>query len=531
MDEMEKQEIFSTHLAGLLSTKDVYQKGLNRTQLWRYKKKALVSDVTHIWLRMKGYIRKNDQVFWSIHHARYLAGTSLKYLEEELGISAQQILNVFNSNSLPKKTAVQEANTARQTCQLKYGADHPLQTRGCLEKQRKTNQERYGVPNVSLVKSIMDRKNKVRSATILERKRLRLLPLLEKQGLVILENYAGLHVADSNKVFRYKLRHGVCQKEFESSLVQIPICPFCFPKEEYRSRQELNYASFVSVLGFDVTHPKRFLEMGHRSWAEIDVYVPSKKVGFEINGLFYHAIFEGRFDGRIIHRLYHSRKTAAALEKGIKLYHIWQHADQDIVKSMISNVLGKARFKMNARDLLIQEPTVDEEREVLSQSHLMGYTKSCYALSLKDKLSGKVYSMITFRKLEEGGLEIARFVTIKDTIVRGAFSRLFKHALEVIRIRFPDIIKIITYADRDWSPDHRDTVYFKQGFEYLGDSGPSMYYTNFNEVFQRHQFQKHKLQAAFPETFNSLLTEQDNLSLQGIYPFYTSGNHKFVYYL
>jgi len=85
-----------------------------------------------------------------------------------------------------------------------------------------------------------------------------------------------------------------------------------------------------------------------------------------------------------------------------------------------------------------------------------------------------------------------------------------------------------TYADKDWSPSHKNTVYFKFGFDFLGDTGPSLFYTDFKNIFSRQKFQKHKLKKIFPKTFDESLSAKDILANNKIYPVYTSGNWKYL---
>lgn len=91
---------------------------------------------------------------------------------------------------------------------------------------------------------------------------------------------------------------------------------------------------------------------------------------------------------------------------------------------------------------------------------------------------------------------------------------------------------LLTYADRDWSPDHLKTVYHKSGFTYLGDSGPILRYINLSKskhtIHSRQQFQKHKLKDMFPDIYDEKLTANQILSMKHIHPIYNSGNHKFV---
>ena len=107
---------------------------------------------------------------------------------------------------------------------------------------------------------------------------------------------------------------------------------------------------------------------------------------------------------------------------------------------------------------------------------------------------------------------------------------------------------IVTYADRDLTPFPEDSVYFRNGFRLIKDSGPTLsYYCQFSVnrdgekllktgVYKRNAFMKSKLKDMFENAdtfegkwhFDDSLTEQQNLFKLGLFPVYNSGCWKFV---
>jgi hypothetical protein len=139
----------------------------------------------------------------------------------------------------------------------------------------------------------------------------------------------------------------------------------------------------------------------------------------------------------------------------------------------------------------------------------------------------ELVSVITYREHKEG-LEIARFAAKNNVTIVGGFSKLLKNSLKSIRSL--GYKKIITYADRDLTPDYQDSVYFKNGFKFIKNTGNILFYTDCNQTFPRQIFQKHKLSSILSE-YDSKLNANENLIKNKIYPVWNSGNWKFEMYI
>ena len=141
---------------------------------------------------------------------------------------------------------------------------------------------------------------------------------------------------------------------------------------------------------------------------------------------------------------------------------------------------------------------------------------------------------------------LVRNCTAENMIIRGGFSKLLKHSIPVLKNK--GVISITTYADRDLTPDYKDSVYFKCGFDFVRDAGPILSYyvlrtIRKNEeiilkpgVYNRQNFMKSKLSRFNGARVNGVssvfqldesLTEQENLERLRIYPVYNSGCYVF----
>jgi hypothetical protein len=476
-------------------------------------------------------------------HAVYINGDlGLPDVAERYGIHASTLRRSFQRLGLSfKDGSISKKRKTRATCLRRYGVDSVLQ---CKEVRKKISQsrneaaisakrkrcvkERYGVGNISQVAEVKAKKiarsmehfgtEYVLQApavidasrrTRLERRLSVLLPLLDTLGYTLLDEYRGnivRHKGKYEKYIRYRMLHAKCGREFVDDVMETPRCPYC-----YGSRCEGDYLRFVEGLGFEVKARVRSIIKNPRTGKglELDIVIPSKKIAFEYNGVFWH--------GGIKH--YHQMKTRLCAEAGWSLYHIWEHQPQEMVQSRILNVLGM-QHSVGARTTVVEEIDTSEAAKFFLTNHLHGDAACSYAWGLRR--DGELLAALGMRKHPEGW-EVARFCSRRDLRVVGGFTRLLKAS----SIRCTGTL--ISFADRDWSPLAENTVYYRSGFTCDGDSGPMLSYYHLREqrCIARQSLQKHKLKELFPDVYDSRLTAQQILSKKGIVALWNSGNWKF----
>lgn len=322
----------------------------------------------------------------------------------------------------------------------------------------------------------------------------------------ILEEFQGY--TKNGKYLKYTFKHEKCGRTFQRTLHD-PLnirCTHCYPK----SRVE----SFISTLldGIDFTQGDRTLIAPQ----ELDFYIPSKGIAIEYNGRYWH-------NELVVPKKYHEEKTEKCLNKGVRLYHFWEGQDTEIIKSRINQILGKSK-RIYARKLLVKMVDLKERKEFFNRTHISGDVSCSFAVGLFD--GTQLVSCMSFRKHKEG-LEIARYSSELGTSVVGGFSKLLKFSTSYIKFQYQGVQKIITYCNRDWTSDYKDSVYYKNGFKFIKNTGLIMTYYNQNtgKTESREKYQKHKLIKLFPdyngEDTNSFLRSR------GILRMYNSGNWKF----
>lgn len=247
-------------------------------------------------------------------------------------------------------------------------------------------------------------------------------------------------------------------------------CYVCYPVT--KSNWELEVLEYVKKLYSDTVSGDRTILMPK----EIDVYVPSKKIGFECHGLYWHS--EGSPRG-ITDKNLTKDKIVLAYEKGVKLYQFFDDEWRDkrqICESIIDHRLGMTKNKIGARKLEVVILDTSEQRLFFDNSHIAGYTPSRVTFGLKDK-TGLILAALSLRiprqKKYLDSYEIARFSTAPNWSVSGGLDKLMKRAIEYCKLN--NIQSIMTYVDRRFGRGHGYKIC---GFKLVGETGVDYWYTD-----------------------------------------------------
>lgn len=264
---------------------------------------------------------------------------------------------------------------------------------------------------------------------------------------------------------------------------------------------------------------------------ELDIYIPEKQIAIEIDGLYWHC-------SDYKDKNYHLNKTQKCKEKGIRLIHIFDDENYEIVESKIKHILGlnKDLPKIYARKCYVEEISTEDKNEFLEYNHLQGKDKSLIKLGLwYPQDDGDILvSVMTFRKPQVSlgnkknktiyDYELSRFANDNDYLVLGSFGKLFKYFKDNYEWK-----KIVTYADLRWSVGG---IYEKNNFKFDHNSKPNYFYFNRNtrERFHRYTFNKQALKNKFPNIYDDNKTEFQIMNETKIYKrIYDCGNMIYTY--
>jgi hypothetical protein len=260
---------------------------------------------------------------------------------------------------------------------------------------------------------------------------------------------------------------------------------------------------------------------------ELDIYLPSKKIAIEYDGLMFHSF------GKSEHTMFnnyadeksniHLEKTQLCAEKGITLLHIFENEwldvnKQAIWKSIILNKLGKSS-RLYARKCEIRE--VSTQTDFLNKNHLQGYCPSKINIGLY--YNNELVSLMTFGKPrfnKKYEWELLRFCNKINTTVIGSASKLFTYFQKQYAS------KVVSYANRRFS---QGSLYNILGFKKYTETTPNYFYFTETDrlLLSRLQYQKHKLKSKL-DKFDSTLTESANMYNNGFRKIYDCGNITYV---
>lgn len=287
-------------------------------------------------------------------------------------------------------------------------------------------------------------------------------------------------------------------------------CSGSLPTSSY----EIEIIQWLSSLGIKTEQSNR----EHLNGQEIDIFIPSKNIGIEINGIYYHSeLFKPD-------KYYHYKKTELANKKNINLLQFWDIEwlyKKEIVKSIILSKIGISQNTYDARKLeykkILNKSLV---KDFLNNNHLQGHINGdSYGLFNNNELISLI--VIGKGRYDKSSTEILRFCNKLNSNVRGGFSRLLSNIIKEL-----NLANLISYCDLRYS---NGNSYLKNNFRLSEITEPNYYYFNNKKdrLYHRSLFQKHKLTNL--NSYNIKKTEKEIMLDEGYNLVYDCGQLKFKY--
>jgi hypothetical protein len=412
----------------------------------------------------------------------------------------------------------------RATNTVKYGAINYLTSVEGLQKSKNSHLQRYGATHYNKTQAYVDR---IKSGDIVRtfdkekyRKTVRVKFYRDLHNVVptlkplFTEDEYVQHGASTYHDYGWQCK--VCNHNFERwlNIGLRPICPHCMPKGTAHERK---VKDFLHNNGIEYVYRSRKL-LGNG--LEIDIFIPSKNIGIEINGLFFHK--EQNVGIR-----YHLDKTIAASNNGIRLIHIFGdelYKRESIVFSRLKHLLGLVKRTIYARKCEVIPISNSVKSKFLNKYHIQGDGHGSIHLGLF--YHNKLVAVMDFGKQRPGigktsedTMELIRFATISHFTVVGGAGKLLK-AFRQLKVSG----KLVSYADRRWSVGN---VYEKLGFNLTTKSNPNYWYTkNFTERLHRVGFQRSQL-ATKLSNYDPNLSERDNMINNKFYRVWDCGTLRY----
>lgn len=398
----------------------------------------------------------------------------------------------------------------KKTCLSRYGVDNVFKLERVRNKFKETFLSKYGVDNPTKCPDIVEKSTKWIKDISWNRiqNQSNWIPLFSK------EEFKGWKIPNSDDRIFYKFKCIKCGRieEFNSSLLLR--CPICYPNNS-RSHQENKVLEYIQTL---ISEPIISNDREILNGQELDIVIPSRKLAFEYNGLYWYST-SFCHDSH-----YHINKTKKCLEKGIQLIHIFEDDwiyNENVVKSRIRNLLGVYDKTVYARKCEVRFVEDSSYLLFLDENHIQRYIPSSYAVGLY--YENELISLMTFgkyrksmgRKSVENEYEMYRFCNKIGYHIPGAASKLFMFFVRNIKPH-----KVISYADRCWS---QGNLYEKLGFQFIKLTNPNYWYVKGYKRENRYIYRKSQLLKLL-KNFDEKQSEQQNMINNGYNIVYDCGS-------
>jgi hypothetical protein len=453
-------------------------------------------------------------LYGNLNNQKKIQATNLKRYGVKHVMSVKKINEKAIQTKLDRHGTLNFNVLANQTKLEKYG------TLNFSDKANQTKLEKYGTLNFSdkALQTKLDRYGE-NTRHYIEHSYHR---MKDKYGdrvefLFNKEEYNGAY-----GYVKYSFRCISCDTKFEDSITNgsPPICPHCHPSTTSKPQNEV-YEYIRSLL------PKEDIVINSRSVIdplELDIYIPSKKIAIEFNGIYWHCEVSGGKDKK-----YHLYKTMECERKNIRLIHIFEnewHENKPLLKSKLSHILGNScRKSIYARKCIVKEISSKLKSNFLNEHHIQGNDKSSVRIgAYHDNI---LVAVMTFgnrrcalgnKHVISNSYEMYRFCTSRH--VQGVGGKLLSY---FIKQYDPD--NIISFADRRYSND--ESFYKHIGFTFIGYTPPNYwYYRPHTKLYHRFNFRKDQLHKKL-KVFNPDISEWGNMKNNGWDRIWDCGNIKF----
>ena len=371
-----------------------------------------------------------------ISHKRYILNTNdhkRKYAcskvccedkIKETNLERYGVENTFQSEE--KKIKIKETNLkkhgveypsqsskvrdkVKKTNLKNFGFEHVIQSSEIKEKIKQTNLERYGVENYNQNNEVREEQSKIESEIFLNEIK------IKYPNLIAVSSSSGktFFNCDNGYEHIFPINAALLQSRYNN--INTKVCTICYPPEyKYRSQSEVRIFELISFYYKDII-PNYNLTIGKNKKLQLDIFIPSLKLGIEFNGMFWHSERYKKNNN------YHLEKYEVFNKNGIELIYIWEDDWNHLNEIVMSNIYKRLKIDVikNINDSSLSIPNIDEVNEFLKNNHLDGKTENCNYISLTN--NNEIVSICAFKTINND-IHIIRYVDIVNFNVDNSFK-------------------------------------------------------------------------------------------------------------
>lgn len=254
--------------------------------------------------------------------------------------------------------------------------------------------------------------------------------------------------------------------------------------------------------------------------AELDIYIPEKKLAIEFNGNYWH-------DDEHKSSNYHKHKTLACGARGIHLVTIFEYEWnnkilRDKLKNILLDLISDNIETIQARKTVVREISNSDAIEFCNKYHLQNGIYS--RVNIGEFYNNELVGVMSFSipRFNSGfDWEISRLCFKGGVKVIGGADKMFKMFL-----RKYNPYNVISYCDIS---KFVGIIYRRIGFQLTEITSPGYIWVDkHNDVLSRYKTQKHKLIEQGLGTEDE--TEDSIMKSLGYHKVYNCGNARYEYY-
>lgn len=290
-------------------------------------------------------------------------------------------------------------------------------------------------------------------------------------------------------------------------------CMSCYPVGYSKSSIEGEVFGFLKSIDSSFEKNRRSV-FKESSYLEIDAYCEKRKLGVEVDGLYWHQSKD---------ELSALKKYNLAKSNDIRLVRVFDfewRQKRSIIECYLSSLLGRFSQRVFARKCEVEEISNDAYRDFCESNHIQGSIPASVKLGLF--YNGELVEIMSFAKprlSKHYEWELARECSKGAMQVIGGKSRLFTYFVRRYKPK-----SIVSYCEKRLFTGES---YERLGFTKLQDSKPSFIVSYNGEIYSRQSFTKPSMQRMSGFTFHESMTQIENIYANGGYIDWNCGNFVF----
>lgn len=276
------------------------------------------------------------------------------------------------------------------------------------------------------------------------------------------------------------------------------------------SDEEKDLANTIKSWGIEIEENAKIFKDSNRS---VDIYIPSKNLAIEYNGLYWH------YDEILKDNYSHFNKYLDCQDMFIQLVYVWEDDylnKRDVVLKMLKRKLGISNEpKINARNCIVKYTEYEEIKDFVENNHIQGScTGSIYQIL---EYRGDIVAVAIYQTQQNGYLNLRRFCT--SALIRGGFSKLISH----IQQDYTNCLGIETFSDKGVS---NGSLYKENGFKLVDSVQPDYMYVVQNVRVHKFNYRLKRFKTDPNLLYKEGLSERELAILNKLHRVYDAGKLK-----